>query len=268
MSTPNPLLPQGVLPEKGKSHVRLAVFTILAIHVVLLSGLLILGCKKTEEPPPDLTSNTNMFPPLPPPEAFIPTPTSPPLPLTTQETALTPPTDTQTVVVPPAVTPWTPPPPIVEPPPAAGAEHVVVKGDSFYTLGRKYGVTMRAIAEANPGVNSSRLKIGQKLRIPAPSRAPSGTANADSVTSDGMKIYTVKSGDNLTKIARTHGVTLKALRSVNNLRMDALKVGQKLKIPTKNGTPEPPPAVPPEAPSPEPGAPAAGFPTLPESGNP
>lgn len=267
MSTPNPLLPQGVLPEKGKSHVRLAVFTILAIHVVLLSGLLILGCKKTEEPPPDLTSNTNMFPPLPPPEAFIPTPTSPPLPLTTQETVLTPPTDTQTVVVPPAVTPWSPPP-IVEPPPAAGAEHIVVKGDSFYTLGRKYGVTMRAIAEANPGVNSSRLKIGQKLRIPAPSRAPAGTANAGSVTSDGMKIYTVKSGDNLTKIARAHGVTLKALRSVNNLRMDALKVGQKLKIPTKNGTPEPLPSVPPEAPSPEPGAPAPGFPTLPESGNP
>ena len=265
MSTPNPLLPQGVLPDKGKSHVRIAVFTILAIHVVLLSGLLILGCKKTEEPPPtDFSSATNMFPPLPPPEVLAPP--SPP-PSTSQTTAITPAPDTQTVIAPP---PTILTPPSVEPPVAAGTEHVVIKGDSFYTLAKKYGVTMRAISEANPGVDSTRLKVGQKLHIPPPSRTHSGTANSAGPTADGMKIYTVKSGDNLTKIGRAHGVTVKTLRSVNDLRTDQLKVGQKLKIPVKNAAmaPEPIPGVAPEAPPPAPTTPSPAFQPPPGPENP
>jgi LysM repeat protein len=264
MSTPNPLLPQGVLPDKGKSHVRIAVFTILAIHVVLLSGLLILGCKKTEEPPPsDLSSVTNLFPPLAPPEV-LPEPTS--APSLTEHPAIVPPTDTQAFVAPPPVVVTPPIPPPVESM-AAGTEHVVIKGESFYSLAKKYGVTMRAIAEANPGVDSTRLTIGQKLQIPPQTQPSSGAANI-ATTSDGMKIYTVKSGDNLTKIARAHGVTLRVLRSANSLKTDQLKVGQKLKIPVKNGSPAETIPPGPEATIPQPGPSTPGVPASPGPDNP
>jgi LysM repeat protein len=43
----------------------------------------------------------------------------------------------------------------------------------------------------------------------------------------------VKSGDSLTKIAKAHGTTVKAIKAENNLNTDHLKVGQKLKIPAK-----------------------------------
>jgi LysM repeat protein len=259
MSTPNPLVPQGTLPGKGKSHVRIAVFTILAIHVVLLGGLLILGCKKTEEPPlgADLASITNTFPPL----SDLVQPTSEPnIPDATGFVAAPPAPDTQTVVAPtPAFVTPTPPPTTPEPT-TAGTEHVVVKGDLFSTLAKKYGVTTRAIVEANPGVDARRLKIGQKLRIPAPAPAvASRGSNGSGVTSDGMKVYTVKSGDNLTKIASANGVNTKTLRSVNALRTDQLKVGQKLKIPLKNGAPPVEPVS--HQPSPEaPGTSASAFP--------
>ena len=45
------------------------------------------------------------------------------------------------------------------------------------------------------------------------------------------QIYKVKSGDTLTTIAKHHGVSVRALRSANNLTTDKIKVGDKLKIP-------------------------------------
>jgi LysM repeat protein len=42
----------------------------------------------------------------------------------------------------------------------------------------------------------------------------------------------VKSGDNLTRIAKAHGTTVKALKAANGLENDRIVVGAKLKIPT------------------------------------
>ena len=44
-------------------------------------------------------------------------------------------------------------------------------------------------------------------------------------------LYVVKSGDTLTRIAKAHGTTIKALRAANSLEGDRLLVGAKLKIP-------------------------------------
>ena len=44
--------------------------------------------------------------------------------------------------------------------------------------------------------------------------------------------YTVKSGDTLARIAKQHRLTIKALKSVNDLDNDNLVVGMKLKLPT------------------------------------
>lgn len=45
--------------------------------------------------------------------------------------------------------------------------------------------------------------------------------------------YKVRSGDNLSKIAKRHGVTVDAIKKANNLSNDRLSVGQKIKIPAK-----------------------------------
>lgn len=49
---------------------------------------------------------------------------------------------------------------------AAGGQHTVASGDNFSKLAQRYGVTVVAIQRANPGVDSSRLQIGQVLTIP------------------------------------------------------------------------------------------------------
>jgi LysM repeat protein len=49
----------------------------------------------------------------------------------------------------------------------------------------------------------------------------------------GEETYTVKSGDSLTRVAKAHGTTIKAIRAENKLTTDHIKVGQKLKIPAR-----------------------------------
>lgn len=43
-------------------------------------------------------------------------------------------------------------------------------------------------------------------------------------------IYVVKSGDTLTRIARAHGTTVKALKNANQLTSDRIFVGERLKL--------------------------------------
>ncbi len=252
MNTPNPLVPQGTFQDKGKAQIRITVFAILAVHLVALGVLLIAGCNKKAEP--EQAADNTGIPPVPPLPMDTNWPT-PPVPTGTQDVTQLPPpvTPTQDLVnvIPPFVTP-TPPEPV-----ATGAsEHTISKGESFYTVGKKYGVGFKAIADANPGVNPARLKIGQKIIIPAgkaPAASNGALAPAPTVGESAAKTYKVKSGDNLGKIGKSFGVTPKQLRAANSLKTDQIKVGQTLKIPVKAAAAALPPV---EAAPPVPAAPA------------
>jgi LysM repeat protein len=302
MSTPNPLNPQGSLLEqkaKRKNNLPVIVAIFLGIHAVVLGGILMAGCKpepKTEvkkapepvlppiTPPADLGSPVAPAPGTPPGGAAAPGTLPPigsaPAPGIGAPAAGTPGlAPLPSTPTPPPVAPITPPvltpPPITpEPAPAAPAAeakvHVVAKNDSFYTMSKKYGVTMKAIEGANPGVDSTKLKIGQKVNIPAPApKAAKATGTAGSAVSapDADGVYTVKSGDVLGTIAKKFGTTVAKLREANQLKTDQIKVGQKLKVPA--GGPKAPSAPSPSAaPAPKADAVPALPPALPPLGEP
>jgi LysM repeat protein len=215
-NNPSPLVPQGSLLEqknKGRARVKIAVFVVLAIHGIGLLALLMQGCKKE----PDASTQTAMDQAT---NTATPTfestnqpvaETSPPPPLSTN-------VDTATV------------------PAAATTEYTIAKGDTLGTIAKKFHVTVKAITDANPGVEPTKLKIGQTIHIPAPTQAAGSASPSGATASDangGGQVYTVKSGDSLSKIASEFGVTVKALRSANNLTTDKIVVGQKLKVPAK-----------------------------------
>jgi LysM repeat protein len=237
MNTPNPLVPQGSLLEqqksKGKSNLFTAVIIIMAIHVVLFGGLLIQGCKPESKPGGLTVNEPTNAPPLQDTNTFI--------------ANLPPVVDTNPPVVLNAATnpPIAPLPgtPIVSTPPlesqAGAKEYKVAKGDTFAKIGKAHGVTAAAIAKANPGVDSTKLKVGQTIQIPAAGATPGAAALAVGGTESTVApmeaaaptVYTVKPNDNLTKVAKAHGTTVKAVRALNNLKTDRLSVGQKLKMP-------------------------------------
>jgi len=228
----SPLIPQGSFLEqknKGRARVKIAVFVVLAIHGVGLMALLMQGCKpSTTQTDSSLTdtnslseAGTNVFPVLDDTNAvasIIPT------------NAPTPPdlvNNAPTNAVPEPV--------------SAATEHKIAKGESFAKLALQYHVTVNAIKEANPGVDATKLQIGQTIKIPAPTAsgvASPGTASAPA-GNGGSTSYTVKSGDTLIKIANQFGVTVNAIRTKNKLTTDKIRVGQHLEIPAKAGTKTP-----------------------------
>jgi LysM repeat protein len=223
MNNQSPLIPSGSLleqPNKGRTRVKIAVFLVLAIHGVGLMALLMQGCKKDDTNASSGATTaeaTNTAAP-----AFV-EPTNTPAPSTNLVA-----TPTNTL-----------PAPVEPPPPVAATDYFIVKGDTFSTVAKKFHVSVKALLDANPSVEPTKLKIGQPIHIPAAVAAASastgatgGIAAAD-VAGTG-KTYSVKSGDSLTKIASEFGVSVRALRSANNLKTDKIVVGQKLTIPAKS----------------------------------
>ena len=235
MNNSNPFVPQGSLlaqQSKRRSRMKLGVFCVLAVSVTGLMAILIQGCKREQAPetdngmPPALTNDLAM------------TDTNPP-PFDVSNTA--------------PVVPANPPVVVPAPVEPAGTEYVVIKGDSLAKIAKKNGVTLKALEAANPGVLPTKLKVGQKLSIPASTSTPVAGATTTSASIDtGSQVYVVKSGDTLTKIAKAHGTTVKAIQAENNLTTTRITVGKKLKIPAKAEAAAPAPVVEPAPVAPAP----------------
>ncbi len=59
--------------------------------------------------------------------------------------------------------------PLAVPPvtcPAGSRSYTVKKGDTFYSLSRRFNVTIDRLQQLNPGVNPDALLIGQKICVP------------------------------------------------------------------------------------------------------
>lgn len=95
-------------------------------------------------------------------------------------------------------------------------------------------ITVQPAPQANPDTIAEQ-KPSQSLqpKVTTPHQ-PATPAASDSGTASNLAkslIYTVKSGDTLTRIAKAHGTTVKALKAANSLENDRIVVGTKLKIP-------------------------------------
>jgi len=205
--------------NQGRTRVKFAVFSVLAVHVAGLTALLLTqGCgpKTAPEslPQPELPAMDTNAPAL-------------------SDTNLPPSMSTNLPPYGEAV--QTNVPSIETPVAAAMAKYVVQSGDSFYSIAKAHGVSQRAVELANPGVSAKSLKPKQEINLPAPGTgtAPAATAVTAAVEASGATVYTVKSGDNLIKIASHFGTTPKAIKALNGLATDQIKVNQKLKIPAK-----------------------------------
>ena len=118
----------------------------------------------------------------------------------------------------------------------ADITYKVEKGDTLYSISRKYQITVAELRTANNLSENDVIKVGQKLIIPdadiGTAAALSSTKTAASTAPVGKTIeYTVKKGDTLYGIARNNGMSVADLMSLNNLDSNAvIKVGQKLKV--------------------------------------
>lgn len=107
--------------------------------------------------------------------------------------------------------------------PSTQNTYTVKKGDSLWSIAKKYNTTVEQLKAAN-NLTSNLLNIGQVLKIPQ-TEVP--------VEPGDYTVYTVVSGDNLYNIARRYNLDVKDIADYNNLSTTNLSIGQRLLIPTK-----------------------------------
>nr|WP_223282666.1 peptidoglycan endopeptidase [Neobacillus kokaensis] len=136
------------------------------------------------------------------------------------------------------------------------ATYTVVKGDALVKIANRFDVTIGELKQWNK-LNSDMIYIGQVLKVsnssgsaittaskkpavakpvvkPAaakPSAKPA--ASKPAARPAATAVYTVKSGDYLGKIAAKYDTSVASLMSLNGLKSDFIRVGDKLKVPAK-----------------------------------
>lgn len=110
----------------------------------------------------------------------------------------------------------------------------VQRGDTLGKLANRANVPLERLERFNPGVNTRRLAVGQRLLIPTQQeRAPSG----------GPYRYQIRAGDTYSSIARHFGTTSGRIQSANaGTSPTALRVGQIVSVPLSSSAPRSTPA--------------------------
>ena len=95
--------------------------------------------------------------------------------------------------------------------------HTVVRGDTIYSIGRRYGVSMQKIIDDNQLDASKSLVIGQTIVV---------------ITDEIM--HTVSRGESLYSIARRYNTTVLAIldENPNISNPSMIYVGQQIIVPT------------------------------------
>ena len=100
--------------------------------------------------------------------------------------------------------------------------YTVKRGDTLYSIARKYNTTVDNLRRLN-NLNNDSLSIGQVILLPGVD-----------TSSDNTSIYVVNPGDTLYSIAREYDTTVEVLKDLNTLTTNILSVGQKLVVPSDN----------------------------------
>jgi LysM repeat protein len=108
--------------------------------------------------------------------------------------------------------------------------HIVKSGESLGSIANKYRISVNQLKTWNKLKNTT-IHPGQKLIVYSSGAPMAQAGNTQPVErSTEQKIHVVKSGENLSLIAKKYKCTVTELKTWNNLKSTNLSVGQKLKV--------------------------------------
>jgi LysM repeat protein len=125
--------------------------------------------------------------------------------------------------------------------------YTVQAGDNLFRIALKFSLTYQELAAANGITDPTFITVGMILKIPkcgtqgsSGGTSPSGGTGTvqpqpgDTVAANGDILHTVKSGENLFRIALAYGLNWQDVAKYNGITSpDEIVVGQVIKIPTK-----------------------------------
>ena len=115
---------------------------------------------------------------------------------------------------------------VAEAEPLAPSVYAVRRGDSLAKLAQARGVTVSQLVAWNH-LDGETVAAGQRLRFGAPTGHETAAASR---LAAGRKTHLVQPGDTLFNISRRFGMSVAALRQLNHLASDDVKLGQRLLV--------------------------------------
>ncbi len=247
MSTPSPLLQPGVLEQASapRSRVRITIFTILALHVVFIGGLLLQGCNRegggtTAGGGTNGSNFVSALPPLtdadPDPDYFSSFPGDTVNTSTGSQPAEVPAYDPQDYSAQTGST-------------SAPQDYAVSPGysTSTYGAGSSTSSTQGSSSYSVSGYDPGTTGTGSS----SPSTSAPGFGTGTGTATGTGTTHTIQRGDTIGALAKRYGVSQSAIMDANpGVRPRALRVGDTLVIPAateRTSTSEPQRTVPPGA---------------------
>jgi membrane-bound lytic murein transglycosylase D len=114
-------------------------------------------------------------------------------------------------------------------------KHRVRRGETVYSIARKYHVSVSSIRSRNRLSSKKKLVQGRRLTIPVKTGTNYAKKFKSKQKDNGGKVassgrYKVKKGETLSMISRRFSVSLAQIKELNNLGTDKINAGQTLKL--------------------------------------
>ncbi len=107
--------------------------------------------------------------------------------------------------------------------------HRVDKGETLFSIGQRYEVTVDQLKSTNPQTKDE-LVVGEIIMIPYEGNTQ------DSSSPEAWKRHTVENGQTLFSISQQYKASVEQIKEWNNLSSNNIEVGQKLKVGKATGT--------------------------------
>lgn len=114
--------------------------------------------------------------------------------------------------------------------------HILQKGESIYSLSRKYDIPEDKIIESNPGVDIYDIPLGAEIAIPK--KQFREQTHQFQTNEPGILLHKVSKEDNFSSVSRLYDVSIRDIRKVNRGVL-FLREGDLIRIPVKEGGQEP-----------------------------
>jgi len=107
--------------------------------------------------------------------------------------------------------------------------HRVKRGDNLSVIAKRYRTSVSTLKRLNGLTSRSIIRPGRKIKLPGSTVVASSKRRSSKVSGQKLlagKSYRVRSGDNLSNIARRFDVSIRSLKKWNNLYSSKIKIGQ------------------------------------------
>ncbi|WP_420428723.1 LysM peptidoglycan-binding domain-containing protein [Algiphilus sp.] len=110
--------------------------------------------------------------------------------------------------------------------------HRIRSGETLSEIARRHGTSASRLQQLNGLRSAHHVRIGQSLRIPAPSNRNTTSVARTTPAAERPHHHQVGSGETLSQIAARYGITTTELAALNGIRDPRrLRAGQRLRLP-------------------------------------